>query len=192
METESIAFAALLEVITSKIITNNLGTRFSFRNYYFFTLAIRLNIEVKVIIVYLNIRYFIIFINKVFFKELAPLVKIHFIVTTITIRGISNNRYFINKYILLPIFIPRKRNNKDIVVKLIREVYFIDNLKVKILISTDIINLENIDIITFKGEVYISLYNIIVNINLKPRSRGVIRNILIFKPIPSFRLTARL
>jgi hypothetical protein len=174
VETEFIIFAALLKVITSKAITNNLGTKFNFRNYYFFTLAIKLNIKIKAIIVYLNTRYFIIFINKVFLKELAPLIKIYFITTIIIIRGINSNRYFINKYILLFIFISKKRNNKDIVVKFIREVYLINNLKVKILISTDIISFKNIDIIIFKDEVYINLYNIIININLKPRSRGVI------------------
>ena len=35
--------------------------------------------------------------------------------------------------------------------KIIREIYLIDNLKAKILLNIDIIDLERIDIITFKN-----------------------------------------
>ena len=61
---------------------------------------------------------------------------------TIIVRSIGSNRYFINKYILLPIFVPRKRNGKNIIIKFIHEVYLVDNLKVKMLININIIGLK--------------------------------------------------
>ncbi len=102
------------------------------------------------------------------------LAKIYLIVLVIIIRIIDNNYYYINKYVLLLIFISRKRNDKDILIKIIYKIYFTNNLEVRILISTDIINSKKIDIITSKGEVYINIYKVTININFKPRSRGII------------------
>ena len=49
----------------------------------------------------------------------------------------------------------------------------IDSLKIKILLSTDVINPEKINIIILRNKIYIRSYNITIPINLKPRSRGV-------------------
>ena len=79
-----------------------------------------------------------------------------------------------NKYILLKIYFLDIRDDKDIRVKIIRETYLINNLKVKILLRTDIIESKKINIITFKSQVYIRLYNIIVIIDLKSKTRDII------------------
>ena len=75
---------------------------------------------------------------------------------------------------LLKIYLLNKRNNKNIRVKIIKEVYLVDSLKVKILLDIDVIRPEKINIITSRNEVYIRSCNIIVSINLKLRSRDVI------------------
>ena len=105
--------------------------------------------------------------------EQASDIHIRIIASLILVRGINTNHHLINQYVLLKIYFPGKRNNKDVRVKIIREAYLIDNLKTKILLNIDIINPEKIDIITFKNQVFIGSYTIIININLKPRARGV-------------------
>ncbi len=177
--TEVEVFVASPEVIISKVLTSNLGTSFGFQNYYFLTLLIALAVLGQLATVYLNTGYSVILINRVFFKEIAPIVKVSLITTTITVYSIGSNRYFTNKYVLLPIFFPGKRNGKDVVAKIVREVYLIDDLKAKILINTDIISPEKIDIITSKGKVFIGSYKITVDIDYKPRSRGIIRSLIV-------------
>ena len=97
----------------------------------------------------------------------------------ILVRGIDSNYYSINEYILLEIYLLGKRNNKDIRAKITREAYLIDDLKIKILLSTDVINLEKINIIILRNKIYIRSYNTTISIDLKPRSRDVIIKLVI-------------
>ena len=69
----------------------------------------------------------------------------------ISVRGIGSNHYSINEYMLLEIYLLGTRNGKDIRVKITREVYLVDGLKVKILLRTNIIGPKKIDIITSKS-----------------------------------------
>ena len=96
-------------------------------------------------------------------------------------RGIDTNYYFTKKYVLLDLYLLGRRNNKKIRAKIIREVYLIDGLKIKILLGTNIINLKKINIITLRNEAYIKLYNITVSINLKLRSRDITIKLVVAK-----------
>ena len=77
-------------------------------------------------------------------------------------RGININYYSINKYMLLEVYLSRIRNEIDVRVKIIRKAYLVNNLKTRILLSTDIIKSKKINIITFKNQVYIESYNITI------------------------------
>ena len=80
---------------------------------------------------------------------------------------------------LLKIYLLDKRDNKDIRAKIIKEVYLINSLKAKILLNIDIIDFKKINIIVFKSQAYIESYDIIINIDLRSRFRGVIIKLII-------------
>lgn len=84
----------------------DLGTGFSFRNYYFLILIVSLIKVNPPDSVYINIGYFISFIDRAFLKKRNPEAKISIIASPILIRNINNNYYFIKEYILLTIFLP--------------------------------------------------------------------------------------
>lgn len=54
--------------LTALIITD-LSTKFNFRNYYFLTLFIALSILIIAILIYLDIEYSILLINRIFLLE---------------------------------------------------------------------------------------------------------------------------
>lgn len=54
-------------------------------------------------------------------------------------------------------------------------------MKAKILLNTDIIGLKKINIIILKKEAYINLYNITIAIDLKPRSKGITKRLIVIE-----------
>ena len=56
-----------------------------------------------------------------------------------------------------------------------------DDLKIKILLNIDVINLKKINIIILRNEVYIRLYNTIISIDLKLRSYNVTIKLIVVK-----------
>lgn len=123
--------------------------------------------------VYIDSDYSVTLINRAFLLEQMPNTRIYIMASLILVRGIGSNYHSINKYVLLKIYLSGKRNGKDVRVKITRETYLIDRLKAKMLLSTDVIRSEKIDIITLRNEVYIDLYDTIVPIDLKSRSRDI-------------------
>ena len=77
------------------------------------------------------------------------------------VKGISEVRYFIIKYIKVPLLLSRKSNiSKPILIKIIINIYLVNNLRVNILIRIDTIGPKRINIIIIKKYAYIISYNI--------------------------------
>ena len=167
------ALAALLSIFSLFIPTTNLNIGFGFRNYYFLTLIIKLTESATPEPVYMDTGCLISLIDRHFFKECCPLIRINIIASPILIRGIGSNYHSTNEYMLLEIFLLGKREGKEGLAKIIREVYLVDRLKAKMLLGTDIIGPKIIDIIIFKKQVYIGSCKTTVPIDFKLRSRGV-------------------
>lgn len=75
-----------------------------------------------------------------------------------------------NKYIILSIYFLSKFKNdiRKITVKIIfREIYLINNLKIKILVEINIMKSKKIDILIFRFITSISSYKINISIELK-------------------------
>ncbi len=76
----------------------------------------------------------------------------------INVRGISTAKYFLNKFIIFNFFIPGVVDGKIELIEIIAEVYLVSNLKVKLLLSVNILDSIEIDIslrnktITIAGE----------------------------------------
>lgn len=171
-----------VKIISLAVLIIDLSTGFSFRNYHFLILFLALSTISVSISICVNSGCSIILINRVFLLEQAPDIYIRTIISPISVRGIDSNHYSTKEYVLLEIFLLGKRDKKDVCVKITREVYLIDGLKAKILLGTDIIRLEKIDIITSRSEAFIKLCGVTVSINLKPRLRDItIKSVVVKK-----------
>ena len=140
-----------MKIIPSIAPITNLGTRFGFRNYYFLILFIALSITLATIIVYIDLDCLVILINRIFLLEQVLDIYVRTIASPISVRGISSNHHSTSEYILLEIYFLGTRNRVDIRAKITREVYLVDGLKAKMLLGTNIIGPEKIDIITSKN-----------------------------------------
>jgi len=79
---------------------------------------------------------------------------------------VGTTKYKTNEYITTPIYLPRiDSSGNKVLVYIRREIYLIDNLRIKILISNDIIRPEGIVIDITKKSARISSYNVTIDIN---------------------------
>ena len=115
----STIFYREIEIIKSIILVTNLNIEFNFRNYHFLILFIVLIIIVIIIAIYVNFKYLVTLIDRVFLREQASDAYIYTIILLISVRGIELDHYLTNKYILLKIYFPEIRNNKDVRAKII-------------------------------------------------------------------------
>lgn len=70
----------------------------------------------------------------------------------------------INEYILISIYIFVSKNGNDILCRIYKKIYFVDNLKIHVFIKNDVINLEKIVLNVNQSKIYIDNYNIIITI----------------------------
>ena len=67
------------------------------------------------------------------------------IATKISIRELNNKIYYSDEYIVLIFYIKEVlKNNTRVFVKITREIYIVDNLKIRILIKFDILTSKRI------------------------------------------------
>ena len=66
------------------------------------------------------------------------------------VRDINEDNHAIIKYVKLDIYLSDLKNNKRVQILIIREIYIINNLRVKLLIGIDIIRPKIIDIFILK------------------------------------------
>jgi len=64
----------------------------------------------------------------------------------ITVREIEIIRYFINEFVILNIYISELINNKIEMIEIIMKVHLVYNLKVKLLVDVNVLDLEEMNI----------------------------------------------
>ena len=69
---------------------------------------------------------------------------------SITVQSIESTRYLTDKYVILNFYISDLVNNQIEVIKIITKVYFVCNLKIKLFIDINILNLKKINISFFQ------------------------------------------
>jgi len=82
-------------------------------------------------------------INREFLKTNCPNVEVRRIVTPITIRGISEEKYKASEYIKVNLYLLGGEGNSALIS---RELHLVDNLLVRALIGVDIIKPEGFTI----------------------------------------------
>ena len=78
--------------------------------------------------------------------------------TPMTVKGLDERKYSTNKYIRFKLYILGYRNSQYIIALIERELYIMDNLNVKALISIDILALELIILDIGKQQIKIRIY----------------------------------
>ena len=68
----------------------------------------------------------------------------------ITIQNIELTKYLTDKYVILNFYISDLVNNQIEIIEIITEIYFIHNLKAKLLINVNILNLKKMNISFFQ------------------------------------------
>ena len=95
--------------------------------------------------------------------------EIKTITNIVTIKEIDINKYIIFVYIILRIYLSDRKGTKTVNIYIIRKVYIVENLKIKIFIGVNIIESEDININIFRKKIYIGFCGIIANLTIKSR-----------------------
>ena len=100
-------------------------------------------------------------------------------------RGIKNDIYETNKYIIYKIYLSNKKNTNErvVIIKTTRrEIYLVNKLVVDILLRNDILVLKGINLLFLKGIAYIDSYNINILIEVRLKE-SLIRQVINLKKI---------
>ena len=73
-----------------------------------------------------------------------------YIKNLITVQNIESTKYLTNKYVILNFYISDLVNNQIEVIEIITEIHLICNLKAKLLINIDILDLKKMNISFFQ------------------------------------------
>ena len=107
-------------------------------------------------------------------------IKIIKIISSLRIREIKINKYEIDKYIIMKIYFSKinPRENK-VFIYLRRKIYIVDDLRIKMLINNDIIDLESIVINIVNKTTYINNCKIIIKISTRSHNEFIKKKIYI-------------
>ena len=122
--------------------------------------------------------------NAKYFAEKAKNISIRIMITFITVRSLEAQRHTTNKYVISFIFLSETNSEKRRVrVMIIKEIHLIDNFKFNLLIDSDILKSEKIDIVAFIDTAYIENCDVIVSIRIYAKFSFQIRSVHIIKSI---------
>ena len=135
---------ANLAKVLVPIIKSNLSiTKFNsynFRGLYYITYNIAFTSDSKEYTIYTNTSYSIALGNRTFIKDYIPS-KVRYILSPISIYSLRNHIYQSNKFVIVKYYIRTKSaiNRKPTIAILTIEIYLINNLRINILISINIL-----------------------------------------------------
>ena len=127
----------------------------------------------------------IIIINRKLKKRDLSNAHIYLIIILAWVRGIKNDIYEINKYIIHEIYLSNKKNKNEriVIVKTIsKEIYLINKLAAGILLENDILVLEEINILFSKKIAYIDSCNVNIPIEVHLKE-SLIRRVINSKKV---------
>ena len=84
----------------------------------------------------------------------------------ILIRELNINKYMFDEYVIIDMYFLSQQNNKFVMIKIIREIYLIDDLKINILIDNDCIDSKKISVNNAQDTAHINSCNVIINIDI--------------------------
>ena len=132
------------KIINSDFTEIPKGTRFAFRGQNYVRILIRLFLDAIDKETYIDSGYSVTLVDKPQLLVLLPEVEIRRIALPLHIKGLGLVIYNTNEYVLIPIFIPAVKDDINILYRIFREIYLVDNLKVYMLLGNNIIGPKRI------------------------------------------------
>ena len=176
-------FSKKITSLTSKIIKfesskNDFDTKFAFRSWIYVITKMSLNSFKIKKDVCLNIEYEVHFINKIWKKQQVSNIIIFKIMSLLKIRGVKFSKHETFEYIIQNLYFS-KLDNKDhkMLIYIRRKLYIIDDLRVKMFIENNILELKYFIINVINKKIRISNYKIEIKISSRSRIEFVKRKI---------------
>ncbi len=126
---------------------------YDFQNWRYITVLAKLIFTAKEELICLNIDCIISLIDRSFLKKQILDILIKWISLLIVIWELRTEIHHCNKYIILIIYLP---DNNDWLAVIIKEMYIVNNLKIKMLININILVLKNISIMLLSRKAIVS------------------------------------
>ena len=150
-------------------------TGYTFRNFHYAMALAKLAIHCTLEHICLDTGCSVSLVDRQFLMKNLPDVEMFRMKSPISVRGIGANKHQTDEYVVLPIYLPGKKQNEDVMAMISpREIHIVDQLKAQMLVGNDILQPEKIDILTSSSMALIGSCDVLVPIELKAKdSRSV-------------------
>lgn len=159
-------------IIRFRIDSNkDIEIEYNFKNWQYVTILIALHKNEKFDFDCLDTKADVTLIDMNYFKKKFKNISIRTMTSFITIRSLKIIKHTTNKYVYcFMYFFEKNKNNQSVFVEIVKEIHFVDNLKINIFINNDILDSKLIDIFNFISTASIKNCNIIIFIIVKFKS----------------------
>jgi len=120
------------------------GAGLSFRNYNFTEIQVNFDVEKPPVWVCLDSGCGMSCIDRKVLNDHVPAAKVLTLPNAIQIRGLGTQVHHANQYVVLPIYIPGTKDGQRVFGEITKEFHIVDNLSCNLLIGTDIIVPEGV------------------------------------------------
>jgi hypothetical protein len=144
-------------------------TGYRFRTYHFVTAEIRFSPDTNETQVCLDTGCSVTLIDRLGLESVLPDIEIRTIATPISVSGSGLNKQMSASYVILPIYFAGTKKGKPAIAKFTREAHLVDDQRAKMLIGTDIILPEKIDIMISSKSAIIGSCGVIIPIRARPQ-----------------------
>jgi hypothetical protein len=99
---------------------------------------------------------------------------------SLTVRKVSEVTHTTKEYILVSIYFSKTSDsNKSVLIKIVREIHIIENLKANMLIENDVLDSEEFVLDVSNKSVYIKSCNIIIELKIRSRETFFRKNVVV-------------
>ena len=118
---------------------------------------------------YLNTKFDVTLIDKIFWQKQNFDVFIRIMTTSLIVRDLSINQYQIVDYVIVLMYFIDEKNDKSTKIMIRWKIYLINNFKINMFINNDIIDSKRWNINLNKKKIFIENCEMIVSIDIQRR-----------------------
>ena len=168
VELTSSSISSEFIIIRSNVDSStDINTEYEFRDWNYVKIKISLIVIATSKDVCLNIDANVSLMNRNFFKTQTLNIFIRIMISSFQIRDLDINRHESWKYVVCDIHMSDTKNDQKVTSLFRREVHFVKNLKVNMLLNNDIIEFENFVIDMIKRHAIIDNIDIIISLKIR-------------------------
>ena len=172
--------SAEIKIVTFKTSINNQNVELKFRSWNFLQAFVKLLPIIKVILICLNTKCDAIFADKTWILSILSNVQIKTMTTALRVKEIDSFTHKFTEFICISIYfskVMKNFNDTAALAFIIREIYLIDDLKVKMLIKNDFLSFENFIIDVEDKSITIESCKIEISLKIQSKDRYLRRTI---------------